>query len=81
MKSMNVRCKLIDSVIRDLKCIPTANAHGRTIVGRSEPISTPKCKGFNKAGCECNWVLANSCDGHKTNGIDDSANPNGGSLY
>lgn len=67
-----MRCKLIDSVIRDLMCIPTANAAGRTILGMSEPITTPKCKGVNKAGCECNWVLANYCNGHTTNGVDDS---------
>jgi hypothetical protein len=70
------RCKLIDSVIRDLMCLPTANGDGRIILGQSEPISTPKCTDTNKAGCECNWVLANFCTGHTTNGVDTSLSMN-----
>jgi hypothetical protein len=65
------RCKLIDTVIRDLMCFPTANLDGRTVVGHGT-IHMDRCDTVNKAGCGCNFALANYCIGHKTQGADDS---------
>jgi len=63
--SRSWKCKLIDSALRDLMCLPGANADGKN------GITVDRCQGQNKAGCECNWALANYCTGHQTNGVHD----------
>lgn len=63
------KCKLIDSALRDMMCLPQANADGKITTGGI--VDVPRCRGTNTAGCECNWALANYCRGHNTNGNSD----------
>lgn len=66
------KCILIDTAIKNMMCMETANPSGRAIQGGGTVATVPRCKNVNRAGCECNWALANFCTGHKTNGKEDS---------
>lgn len=63
------KCKMFDTTIRDMMCIPTANPDGRIVIGGASPYSihVSRCTGTNRAGCECNFMLANFCTGHRVN--------------
>ena len=64
------KCKLIDTAIKDMMCMPVANSDGKIVPGFGK-VSVDRCQGANRAGCECNWALANFCTGHNTNGNSD----------
>ena len=66
------KCVLIDTAIKNMMCMETANPSGRAVAGGGRVETVPRCRGVNKAGCECNWALANFCTGHKTNNKEDS---------
>lgn len=67
------KCKMFDTTIRDMMCLPTSNPNGRIVLTSADrsPIKVDRCTGTNRAGCECNFMLANYCTGHKTNGTND----------
>lgn len=46
------KCVLIDTAIKNLMCADTANPSG--IINTQSVV---RCRGTNKAGCECNWAL------------------------
>ena len=52
-----VKCKLIDSTLRDMMCQGTSNPSGR-LDSSATPIPTiTRCQTTNHAGCECNFML------------------------
>lgn len=61
-------CKQIDESIFDIMCMGTANPDGKRVTRNENTVtlSVPKCRDVNKAGCECNPLLSNACNGHKT---------------
>jgi len=67
------KCKMFDTTIRDMMCLPTANPDGRIVVTdtSADPVYVKRCTDTNQAGCECNFMLANFCTGHQTNGTND----------
>ena len=73
------RCKLVDTSLRDMMCLPTSNPDGKIVIPESgnafmEQVST--CTTVNRAGCECNFALANVCRNKEINGIMQAAIPN-----